>query len=247
MNLQNAQLQLENFNGPFDLMLYLINQSQINIKDIFLSQITEEYVKIIQTSKIINMEEMGDFLAMAARLLEIKSKALLPRNEELVDLEEEKRLLIIQLEEYKKIKNVLFTIESMEKNALQFYTKLPEEYTLSEQVIELKEYNVSAITKAILNILERKIYKKQKIEHQARLKEYKIEVISIKQGILNVLKIVDSKPMDFVKLFEKNIDKEHLVTYFIAILELLKLGKIVVYQDTIFSRIQISKRINENE
>lgn len=228
-------------------MLYLLTQSQINIKDIFLSQITEEYVRIVQSSNIINLEEMGDFLAMAARLLEIKSKALLPRNEELVDVEEEKRLLIEQLQEYKKIKQVLGTLEKMEQSANAFYTKLPEEYDLPNQSIELREYNVRALGKALVNILERKIYKRQRTEHQAKLNEYKTEGISIKQGILNVLKLVGESPMEFIKLFEDYSDKEHLVTYFIAILELLKLGKISVYQQGIFEKISICKRIVENE
>lgn len=245
--MQNTNLQLDNFNGPLDLMLYLLTQSQINIKDIFLSQITEEYVRIVQSSRIINLEEMGDFLAMAARLLEIKSKALLPRNEEMVDLEEEKQLLITQLEEYKMIKAVLITIEDMQKHAQHFYTKLPEEYALPEQVVELREYSISAITNAIVHILERKLYRRQRTEHQTKLNEFKTEVISIKQSILNVLKMVSSKPMEFARLFDGYADKEHIVTYFIAILELLKLSKIIVHQNGIFSTISITKRTDDNE
>lgn len=238
-------IQLERFNGPLDLLLFLISKSQISIQEIFISKITEQYVNIVYSSNSIDLEEMGDFLTMAAKLIEIKSKSLLPKVVDEPDIEEEKRLLIQQLEEYKQIKSVLTMLDEMQCEASLYFTKLPEEYDLPDPTFELREGNVNSLSLAMLHILERKLYKKQKTVQQNKINTLRVEKISIKQGILNVLKKISVEPKPFQNFLENN-DKEYAVTYFMAVLELLKLGRIKVKQLGVFKPISIKKgNLNE--
>ena len=118
--------KLESFEGPLDLLLHLIAKAQVDIKDIFVSEITDQYLAYLEQMEQLDMEQASEFLTMAATLLNIKSRSLLPKPET-PEEDDPEALLILQLEEYKKIKQASLVLQEMEKSAAKSYFKLPEE------------------------------------------------------------------------------------------------------------------------
>ena len=119
--------KLKDFDGPLDLLLTLIGKAQIDIRDIFVSEITDQYLEIVRNAPDLDMDEASDFLLMAATLLEIKSRAMLPRlpkTEEETDPETE---LIRRLEEYKRFRETAESMKSFEDAAKRVFTKLPRD------------------------------------------------------------------------------------------------------------------------
>ncbi|MFR6571835.1 MAG: segregation and condensation protein A [Christensenellales bacterium] len=106
--------KLESFEGPLDLLLHLIAKAQVDIKDIFVSEITDQYLAYLEQMEQLDMEQASEFLTMAATLLNIKSRSLLPKPEA-PEEEDPEALLILQLEEYKKIKQASLVLQEMEK------------------------------------------------------------------------------------------------------------------------------------
>ena len=120
--------QLKDFDGPLDLLLFLINKEKLDIKDIFVSQITDQYISLVRSASDLDMDEATDFLVMAATLLEIKSRAMLPRPPAVnPDEEDPEAALIRQLEEYKRFRETADAMKQFEKAAGNLFTKLPEE------------------------------------------------------------------------------------------------------------------------
>lgn len=240
------KLTLDNFSGPLDLLLYLIAKAQIDIKDIFISKITEQYIEIVKNSSF-NMDSAGEFLALSARLIEIKTKSLLSFNEEdSLELEEEKSALISQIEEYKKFKSIseqLFKNWNIYSKRL---TKLPEEIEIPPPEKILIKNEVIDLINAITNISLRNAIKHNKASITTKLKDNAIEKVSIADGMNDILiNVSSSKKMFLNSLLRKySYDKEYIVTYFSATLELIKAGKVNAEQENIFSDILIYERNN---
>src|SRR6202521_1750085 len=117
------QVKIESFQGPLDLLLFLVKRNEVDIRDIPISQVTEQYLEYIQLLRLIDVEQAGDFLVMAATLMEIKSKMLLPRTEGEATEEDDPRLeLVKQLIEYKKYKEAAALLEEQAERQL---TRLP--------------------------------------------------------------------------------------------------------------------------
>ena len=125
-------LRLSQFEGPLDMLLFLIGKAKIDIKDIFVSEITDQYVQSVKNAPDLDMDDASAFINMAATLIEIKSRTLLPKEKELTDEEDPETLLIRQLQEYQRIKQIAEDMKGFEKAAALLYNKLPEEYPLPE-------------------------------------------------------------------------------------------------------------------
>ena len=132
-------VSLKQFEGPLDLLLHLITRAKVDIKDIFVSEITEQYLASMGSVDELDMDTASEFLTMAATLLEIKSRALLPRPPEPAEDGEEtpEQTLIRRLEEYKLYKESAGRMKEFEQAAMQVFSKLPEEYPLPPQETEL--------------------------------------------------------------------------------------------------------------
>ena len=118
--------QLKDFDGPLDLLLFLINKEKIDIKDIFVSQITDQYIDSVRNAPDLDMDDATDFLVMAATLLEIKSRAMLPRPPRIEEGEEDpEEALIRRLEEYKRFRETASAMKQFEQAAANLFTKLP--------------------------------------------------------------------------------------------------------------------------
>ena len=150
-------VSLKEFDGPLDLLLTLISNAKIDIHDIFVSQITEQYLETMSLVDELDMDSASEFLQMAATLLEIKSRAMLPKPPKPEDPDElsPEEALIKQLEEYRQFKEVSSRMKQLEEEARALLTKLPEEYPLPPPNIEITGLTLDKLIKAYRKVLER--------------------------------------------------------------------------------------------
>ena len=233
--------QLKDFDGPLDLLLFLINKEKIDIKDIFVSQITDQYISLVRSASDLDMDEATDFLVMAATLLEIKSRAMLPRPPKVDEGEEDpEAALIRQLEEYKRFRETADAMKQFEKAAGNLFTKLPEEYPLPPQETELVGLTLEGLTAAFLRIWQRK---PDRDEETPEVNHYAPRYIrrdehNVQDCMLSLLKGIRRKGrMTFDEAFSAAPTKEEVVTLFLALLELLKLGETHIEQEGIYGEI----------
>ena len=236
------QFKLKDFDGPLDLLLMLIGKAQIDIKDIFVYEITEQYLAIVREAPDINMEEASDFLVMAATLLEIKSRSMLPRKEETDEEEEDPETeLIRRLEEYKRFKETADSMKDFEEAAKHVFTKLPEEYPLPPQEVELTGLTLEGLQEAFLRIWQRR----PQLDDDPESNHYAPRNIhrdshTVQDCMLNLLyRIKKKKRMKFEEAFSEAPTREEVVTYFLAVLELLKLGQMHVKQESVYGGIEL--------
>ncbi|MGN1368415.1 MAG: segregation and condensation protein A [Aristaeellaceae bacterium] len=234
--------QLKDFDGPLDLLLFLINKEKIDIKDIFVSQITDQYITLVRGASDLNMEEATDFLVMAATLLEIKSRAMLPRPPKVEEGEEDpEAALIRQLEEYKRFRETAEAMKQFERAAGNLFTKLPEEYPLPPQETELVGLTLEGLTAAFLRIWARRPEQdeeeKTEINHYAR-RDIRRDEHNVQECMLALIKGLRRKGrMTFEEAFSDAPTREEVVTLFMALLELLKLGETHIEQEGIYGEI----------
>ena len=219
------EFRLKDFDGPLDLLLTLVGKAQIDIRDIFVSEITDQYLEIVRNAPDLNMDEASDFLVIAATLLEIKSRSMLPRpvvHEEEEDPEEE---LIRRLEEYRRFRETADRMKYFEEAARQVFTKLPEEYPLPPQEFELTGLSLDGLVQAFQRIWERKpvLDTNPESNHYAP-RNIRRDVHTVRECMLDLMHTIKRK-------------REEVVTMFLAVLELLKLGQMHVKQDSVYEPI----------
>lgn len=232
--------QLKDFDGPLDLLLTLISKAKVDIRDIFVSEITDQYIESVRNATDLDMDEATDFLVMAATLLEIKSRAMLPRppkvEEGEIDPEEE---LIRRLEEYKRFKETAGAMKQFEAAAQNLFTKLPEEYPLPPQEFELVGLTTEGLVEAFMRIWQRKpaAQDENEVNHYAPRDIHRDEH-SVQECMLVILKTLRRKKiLRFEEAFSEAPTREEVVTFFLAMLELLKLGEAHVEQDEVYGDI----------
>ena len=233
--------KLDNFEGPLDLLLHLIKEAKIEIRDIFVSQVTEQFLKYMDGLSVLDVNKASDYLNMAATLLEIKSKSILPKIEEFVD-DDPELTLIRQLEEYKLFKEVSEKLKTQE-NVDRFY-KEPDK-SVGDVKIVYNDFNLDGLIQAFSKLLMR-VDDKRKQENV--LKEIPKEVFTDKdkvEQIRNVLLVRNS--VSFFEIFTHHYTKSELITTFQAMLELLKMQYITVEQNGIFDDITLNLRDDRNE
>ena len=233
-------IKIDNFEGPLDLLCHLIDINKMNIYDINLSDITDQYLEYINEQEKLNLEVASEFLVMASTLLYIKSKKLLPKQE---DDEEEitEEELIKRIIEYKKFKEIS---KVLKENYIKFskrYFKEPETINLPKQTLE-KEYDKDLIPNIYKNLVERtstKLNKNAKnIEKIAITDNY--TVASKVKEMFRIL--VKQKKFIFNKLFSiKQHNKQEVVTAFSGLLELSRRNKIETKQEKLFGDITVEK------
>ena len=242
--------QLKDFDGPLDLLLTLITKAQVDIRDIFVSEITDQYIEAVRNAADLDMDEATDFLVMAATLLEIKSRAMLPRPPKVEEDEEDpEEALIRQLEEYKRFKEQAGQMRAFEEAAKHLFTKLPEEYPLPPQEIELINLTTQGLTEAFLRIWARKPSADDtgEVNHYVPRDIHRDEH-SVQECMLTILKgLRRKKRMTFEEAFSDAPTKEEVVTLFLALLELLKLGETHIEQDEIYGEIVLLPGRRETE
>ena len=246
------QVSLKQFDGPLDLLLTLIGKASIDIQDIFVSEITEQYLAYMEGVDELDMDSASEFLQMAATLVEIKSRAMLPKPPKVEDENglTPEEALVLQLQEYKRFKEASAQMQKLETEAKDIITKLPEEYPLPPQETELVGLTLEGLTEAFLRIWARKPDKNDtpEVNHYAPRDIHRDEH-SVQECMLTLLHgIKKHGRMRFEEAFSDAPSREEVVTLFLALLELLKLGQMHAEQDGTYGEIVLlAGRREDNE
>lgn len=229
-----VHIRLKQFDGPLDLLLHLIGKAKIELKDIFVSEITQQYIEAVASAEDFNMEEASEFIAMAATLVEIKSRSILPKKRD-DDEEDPEQALILRLEEYKRFKESAQQMASFEQSARAVFGKLPEEYPLPPPSYEIDGLTLEALWQALWRIAQRKPKETQEVEYRARdIRRDNYTVEACMELIEGRLK---KGQCFFGEVLSQAPDREEVVTLFIALLEMMKLGKAHIEQSDTFDEI----------
>lgn len=229
-------ISIANFEGPLDLLLHLVKESNIDICDISIEEITDKYLDYINHEKDINISSA--YLVMAAELMYLKSKMLLPINQDNEDNTEEitRENLINKLIEYKKYKELTKTFKDMEEKRQEIYIKGPENINnyINDKIEG--EASIQDLMEAFKRFLDRKELEKP-LETTITSKEYSVK--ARKESIRNILK--DRGRVFFEELFEEK-NKSYVVVTFLSILEMVKERAIIINQDKNFDKILLELR-----
>lgn len=239
-----VSIHLKQFDGPLDLLLHLVGKAKIDLNDIFVSEITEQYIEIVRNAPDFDMDEASEFIAMAALLVEIKSRRLLPkppREEE----EDPEQALIARLAAYKQFRESARNMAEFEKSALKLFGKLPEEYPLPPPTLELDGLTLDALWQALLRVQGRR--PAEPCEVDFRLRDIRRDSHTVEGCMETIESRLVLGSVSFDELFSEEADREEVVTLFIALLELLKLGKAHVRQNGTFDRIMLVPGRREEE
>lgn len=228
------KLELGKFAGPLDLLLYLIKQERANIFDIPIARITDEYLKYVRLMKSLDISLAGDFLVMAATLIEIKSKMLLPReifDETEENLEDPRKELVDRLLEYEKFKSAAQMLYEKTTIEQAVFTRGKVESDENNQ-----EINVSVFD--LLNVFQ-KILARRKEEFQMKIER---EEMSLSEMIKNLKqRIFQDKELNLLKFFASLQSKSELVLAFIAVLEIVRTESVKLLQNKTFGEIILIK------
>ncbi len=227
------------FQGPFDLLYHLIEKKEINIYDIPISEITDQYLEYIEQMIQFNMNVASEFILMASTLIEIKSQLLLPQKEKGEDPRQE---LVDKLLEYKLFKDVSERLKKYEDESSYYFSKPKEEMAISTDLkveqLSLNEINVYELYNVFLSLIKNQNIK---IVPEEKFKVYR-ENYSVKECVEELLKKM--KISGRVSLFsqfkeKKQITKEYIITTFLAVLELSNKQGMKIYQIDTYSDIII--------
>ncbi len=240
--------KISNFEGPLDLLLFLVNRAEIEIKDIFVSEVTEQFLDYVNRADDMDMEKESEYLAIAATLLEIKSKALLPQTEFDFDdsMEEDyydpKQSLIQQIEEYKLFKEASQKLKDIETTD-RFY-KEPDESAKDVRIV-YKDFNLNGLVKAFTDLLARSDLENRIKNEQKEIPKDSFTVADKIDFIKHTM--LERESCSFFDLFGKYSSKPEIITTFQALLELLKLQYLTVEQGGTYDDITITIREDRND
>ena len=244
-------VKLEVFEGPLDLLLHLIDKNKVDIYDIPIVEITEQYLDYIKQMENRDMNVMSEFLVMAATLIDIKCRMLLPKEVNEEGEEEDPRAELVQkLLEYKMYKYMSFELRDRQVDAarnLYREQKLPPEVASYRQPVNYEEL-VGDMTLYKLHEIFKFVIKKQedKIDPiRSRYGNIEKEEIDMDVKLLYVEAYArEHKSFSFRKLLEKQSNKMEVIVTFLIILEMMKMGKIVISQENIFGDIMITSNMS---
>lgn len=238
-------IHLNVYDGPLDLLCDLISKQKIDIKDISISEITSQYLAYIDLLNDMDLEVASEFIIMASKLVEIKSKYLLYKQHHEENEEDPRLELVEKLEEYKKFKEMSLNLKENVHYTCDTFFRAKEEVIVDNK-IDLDEISIDAIRKILPMILKTKV-----IEGFDKTEELDIivkkRVVSSEEKMSDLRELMKKEDkVSFVKLIEF-YDKDETIATFLAILELIKEKLIVVVQNEFFDDILIIKRGVENE
>jgi segregation and condensation protein A len=227
--------RLEGFEGPLDLLLHLIQKNELDIFNIPIALITEQYLEYLQLMKVLNLDVAGEYLLMASTLLHIKSKMLLPKSSEREEEEEDPREeLIRRLLEYQKYKQAGGELEKRPMLDRDVFIRLmpaePEEVPEEERI----EVNLLELLEAFRQVLERV---KTETVHEVIL-----EHLSVEDKIQEILTLLEreNRSLTFHRLFPEQASRRVVIITLLAILELVKMKRIRIFQLAPFETIRVS-------
>ena len=241
------KIVLESFEGSLDLLLNLISKTKIDIYDIPIHIITEQYMEYIYHMERLDLNIASDFLLMASTLLEIKSKMLLPKEKIIFDGEEfeidPREELVMRILEYKKFKEAADKLKEFEKEKSKTYYKLQEDLSIyKNEDIDFDNFDLELLVKSLNHILDRRGIKKDKIIVEVIIRE-EYTISECIEKIFKKLEIIDK--ISFYDLLNVDARKNEIIAYFLSLLELIRTKYITVKQEDVFSDLIIEKVIVE--
>jgi segregation and condensation protein A len=233
-------IKIKDFEGPFDLLFYLIEKNKIDIYDIPIVEITDQYMDYLFAMKEMDLEIASEFLVMAATLLNIKSRMLLPeRKDEVEDVEDPREELILKLIEYKKVKDFADILKNREAEWKKVHYKLPE--TLPESAYEIELEVLPSLLKECYQKIIQAYNDRQNDESHKMRRIVQHERVSLRLKIKQLLDMLKrGVRLCFSAIFNlKKTSRLEVATGFLAALEIAKTGKATIHQETEFGEIYI--------
>jgi len=226
-------IKLPVFEGPFDLLLHLIRENKIDIYDIPIALITSQYLEYIEMMKELNLEIAGDFLVMAATLIHIKSRMLLPPDEETVTEEQEdpRRELVQRLLEYQKFKEAASDFRKREDDWMKVFHREPFSEDEGEGELYLFDLGLFDLLDAFKKILDKAPREVVSITK---------ETLTVKDKMSAIMEMIEGQEaVRFEDLFRDGITRIQIIITFVALLELIRLGLVRAYQEKAFGNIWV--------
>lgn len=248
----NLQVKLQVFEGPLDLLLHLIDKNKVDIYDIPIVTITDQYMEYINSLKEARLDVMSEFLVMAATLLSIKSKMLLPKavvEEDGEEVEDPRAELVAQLLEYKLYKSMSYELRDRQMDADRIFYKaptIPEEVLKYEQPVNIDEL-VSDLTLQQLNDIFKQVM--SRVENRvdpirSKFGKIKKEEVSLEDKMVYMNSYAKThKSFSFKQLLMECHTRTEVVVTFLCILEMMKSGQITIFQEHTFDDIAIESKI----
>ena len=235
-------VQLKVYEGPLDLLYDMISKQKIDIKDISIIDITKQYINYITALEKMDLEIASEFITMASKLLEIKSRYLLYKQKDNNEVEDPRLELMEKLEEYKKFKLASQDLKDNITYIDDLYYRKKEEIIIDDSM-NIDDISIDAIKNILPYILkvkseENKPQKDEKLEKIVRGR-----IVPVEEKIAYIREIISrDNEVSFIKVIE-NVDKDEVIATFLSVLELIKSREIVVYQDLFFDDILIKRNL----
>lgn len=247
------KVKLQSFEGPFDLLVYLIENAEMSIYDIEISQITSQYLDYIKAMEEMDIAVSTEFMVLAASLIEIKSKMILPRmnqsGEEVVD-EDPRAELVTRILEYKKFKKAAEILQEQEEACENIFCKPQED--ISEYLEQPDEYlslDLKQFAGAFTNFVQRKHRIETVRRHYTKVEREKATIESRIIYIATSLRNKIGKIFNFKELIPNKKDRYDVIITFVSLLEMAKQRVVNVKQETTYGNIEVSagERIDEGD
>lgn len=241
-NPDSYEVHLENFDGPLDLLWFLIRRSKIDINEIFVSEITEQYLASMSQLENLDLEKASEFIEVAACLVEIKSKALLPRPPVIEDPEDDpERTLIRRLEEYRLFKEASHKIKEIETTGLHY--RDPDS-SVGKPRLVLSDMTMDGLLTALKKMFLKLNIKAKENQERSLVKDR----FTVAEKVTQIREVFfDADTIAFTDLFEADYNKSEIITTFQAMLELLKGQFFRAEQHEVFGEITLHRIHEENE
>ncbi len=237
----NYKIHLEKFEGPLDLLLYLIKKNDIDICDIPIATITDQYMEYIKMMKLLDLDIVGDFLVMAATLMQIKSKMLLPPDPlAAADAPDPRQELVDRLKEYEQFKSIAAGLKTKESQRQNLFGRIIDTEKMNEIKEDAQEVLFEATLFDLINAFSQALsHVSQKEDYQVSQAEYTVD--DKIHSLLHLL--VERTRLSLMEIFKQSSCKAEIICTFIAVLELIRLKEIVVIQQRQFADIEILRNI----
>ena len=244
--MEEYRVSLSQFEGPLDLLLHLIEKAEVNIEDIFVSEITAQYLAMMDELDELDMDRASSFLTVAAQLLLIKSRSLLPRPPvEETDEEDPETQLIRQLREYKAMKQASEQLHERFEEAKKALTRLPEDVVLPPQKVDISNATLDNLYAAFLAILNREEGEEEKRDLTQHVRP---DTFTVRDRVEHLRAKLKDGRVRFDALFTYDSTRMERIVTFMALLELLARGEIHITQGATFAPIYIrAKHLQEND
>lgn len=236
-------IKLKDFEGPLDLLLHLVSKYQMDIYDVPITEVIEQYLAYVSTLQAMRLEVTGEYMVMASQLMLIKSRKLLPKVAEVTDLEDNlEQDLLSQIEEYRKFKLLGEQLEVKHQERAQYYSKAPTELIYEDAELVHDKTTIDLFL-AFSNLLSKKKEEFSQNHTTILRDEYKIEdmMVIVREAL------VEGQQLRLQDLFKETKDLQEVITLFLATLELMKTQEILLIQKESFGDIYLLKKNEENQ